>query len=55
MAMRNRRQLMEQMVGAIQECGGDAWLTIYREASHDSWSVTYTNLELYVWLLDQAR
>lgn len=45
----------ERMVGAIQECGGDARLTIYPEAHHDSWTATYTNPELYEWLLDQAR
>ena len=45
----------ERMVAAVQECGGDARLTVYPEAYHDSWTVTYTNPELYEWLLSHAR
>ena len=30
-------------------------LTVYPEAQHDSWTETYANPELYVWLLKQQR
>ncbi len=45
----------ERMVEAIQQAGGDARLTVYPEADHDSWTVTYANPELYAWFLRQRR
>jgi predicted peptidase len=45
----------ERMLAAIKGCGGDARLTIYPEAKHDSWTATYTNPELYEWLLGQTK
>jgi len=33
----------------------DIKLTIYPEAKHDSWTQTYDNPELYVWLLSHVR
>ena len=45
----------EQMVAALQKLGGNAKLTIYPEAQHDSWTQTYANPELYEWLLQQRR
>jgi len=45
----------EIMVEAIRKEGGNAKLTIYPEANHDSWTETYNNPELYEWLLQQRR
>jgi predicted peptidase len=45
----------EEMVEAIKAAGGDPKLTIYPEALHDSWTVTYDNPEFYQWLLAQKR
>jgi len=45
----------EKMVAAIKRCGGSPRLTIYPDASHDSWTRTYDNPELYEWLLSQIR
>lgn len=43
------------MVEALQEVGADVRLTVYPEAGHDSWTVTYANPELYEWLLSHHR
>ena len=43
------------MVEAVNAAGGDARLTVYPEAGHDSWTVTYVNPELYEWLLSRTR
>lgn len=45
----------EQMVEAIQECGGDVKFTLYPDADHYSWDETYANPDLYKWLLQQNR
>jgi predicted peptidase len=41
----------QEMVDAVNKAGGDAKLTIYPEAGHDSWTQTYYNPELYKWFL----
>jgi len=41
----------QEMVNAVKTAGGDAKLTIYPEAEHDSWTQTYNNPELYEWFL----
>lgn len=41
----------EEMVEAVRKAGGDAKLTVYPEAEHDSWTATYDNQELYDWFL----
>ncbi len=41
----------ERMVNALKQIGNDAKLTVYPEASHDSWTETYHNPQLYDWLL----
>lgn len=41
----------EQMVKAVNGTGGNAKLTVYPDAYHDSWTKTYDNPELYKWLL----
>jgi predicted peptidase len=45
----------QQMVDAVTKSGGQARLTVYPEAGHDSWTVTYENPELYQWLLSHKR
>lgn len=44
-----------EMVNAVRACGGDAKLTIYPEAEHDSWTVTYNNQKLYDWFLKHRK
>ena len=44
----------EDMVNALKAAGGDAKLTIYPDATHDSWSMTYTNPDVYAWMLDKV-
>jgi predicted peptidase len=42
----------DRMVQLLKKFGNeDATLTIYPEAGHDSWTVTYDNPELYQWFL----
>ena len=46
----------EKMVKAYQQIGAtDVRLTVYPEATHDSWTETYDNPKLYEWLLAQRR
>ena len=45
----------ETMITAIKKFGGDAKLTIYPNAGHNSWTETYANPKLYAWLLKQKR
>lgn len=45
----------EQMVQALQACGGRVTLTIYPDATHDAWTRTYANPDLYEWLLQHRR
>lgn len=42
----------EKMVNAVNSAGGNAKLTIYPEAGHDSWTPTYSNPEVFSWLLE---
>ena len=48
-------KLSEEMVSAIQRVGGNAKLTVYPEAGHDSWTETYQNEAVYEWMLAQRR
>ena len=48
-------ELSEKMVGAVKMAGGDAKLTVYPEAGHDSWTATYDNPELYDWFLSHSK
>lgn len=43
------------MVDELKKKGGKPKLTIYPEAGHDSWTVTYDNPKFYEWLLEQKR
>jgi predicted peptidase len=45
----------EEMVNAINARGGNAKLTIYPDAAHDSWTATYDNPELYDWFLKHRK
>ena len=48
-------KLSEEMVSAIQRVGGNAKLTVYPEAGHDSWTETYKNEAVFEWMLAQRR
>ncbi len=45
----------QELVDAINARGGNAKLTVYPDAKHDSWTQTYKNQELYDWLLEHRR
>ncbi len=45
----------QQLVDALQAAGGNVRFTIYPEATHDSWTETYNNPELYAWFLQHKR
>ena len=42
----------ERMVNALKKINENVKLTIYPEADHDSWTLTYSNPELYKWFLE---
>lgn len=44
-----------KMIKHLQDIGGNAKITIYPDADHDSWTETYDNQELYNWFLRQQR
>jgi len=44
-------QRSKEMVDAVNAAGGNAKLTVYPDAGHDSWTQTYNNPELYEWFL----
>lgn len=44
-----------RMVEAVKRYNPSARLTMYPDANHDSWTVTYGNDSLYTWLLAQNR
>jgi len=48
-------QRSREMVEAIKAAGGKVKFTEYPEATHDCWTETYNNPELYKWLLAQKR
>lgn len=43
------------MVEAVNNAGGNAKLTVYPHAFHDSWTETYENSEIYDWLLSHKK
>jgi predicted peptidase len=45
----------EVMVNALESCGGNVRFTLYPHSEHDSWTKTYSNPELFTWLLQQTR
>jgi len=42
------------MVNRLREEGGDVRFTVYPGVGHDSWTATYSNPELYEWLLGHS-
>ncbi|MBS1566534.1 MAG: prolyl oligopeptidase family serine peptidase, partial [Bacteroidetes bacterium] len=47
--------LSQNMINALRVYNPSAKLTIYPDAEHDSWTVTYNNDSLYQWLLSQKK
>jgi predicted peptidase len=45
----------EKMVEALRKLGGNVKFTVYPEATHDAWTETYANPQLYKWLLQRKR
>jgi predicted peptidase len=45
----------EDMVEALKRVNKDVKFTVYPEAMHDSWTETYSNPQLYDWLLSHKR
>jgi predicted peptidase len=45
----------QEMVDAVKRAGGDAKLTVYPDAGHDSWTATYDNPQLYEWFLGHRK
>lgn len=45
----------EEMAKALKACGSNVKFTIYPEATHDSWTETYNNPELYDWFLKHRK
>lgn len=48
-------QRTEEIVEALKKVGGNIKFTIYPDASHDSWTETYNNPELYRWFLEHQK
>jgi predicted esterase len=47
--------LSQKMISALRVYNPSAKFTIYPEAEHDSWTVTYNNDSLYQWLLSKKK
>ena len=45
----------QRMVDRVNYKGGNAKLTIYPENAHDAWSDTYSNPEVFTWLLSHQN
>ena len=45
----------EKMVNAVNKKGGNARLTVYPENAHNAWDDTYSNPEVYRWLLTHQK
>lgn len=41
----------KKMVSKVNDTGGNARLTVYRDVGHNSWTATYLNYEVFEWLL----
>ena len=44
-----------KMVEAVKNHDGDAKITVYPETGHDAWSDTYSNPEVFSWLLQHQN
>lgn len=50
--------LPEESINVVEQlkaCGGNVRFTLYPQAGHDSWTITYANSELYQWFLKHQR
>jgi len=45
----------EEMVEALKRIGADVQFTVYPDANHDSWTITYENPKLFEWFLTHSR
>ena len=45
----------EVMVQSLEKLKGNVKFTVYPDASHDSWTATYDNPEVWEWLFQQKR
>lgn len=45
----------EKVVNAVNRCGGNARLTVYPDNAHDAWSDTYSNPQVFAWLLEHKN
>ena len=45
----------QEMVDAVNKFGGNAKITVYPDANHDSWTETYNNDQLYEWMLGHQK
>jgi len=45
----------EKMVNKINKLGGNAKLTIYPDNAHNAWTDTYSNPEVFNWLLSHTN
>ena len=48
-------QQTEEFVRRLRECDGHLRYTLYEDATHDAWTRTYADPELYEWLLSHRR
>ena len=49
------KKAYDKAIDALKKAGGNIKFTVYPEASHDSWTETYNNPELYKWFLSHTR
>jgi predicted esterase len=45
----------QRIISALQAVGAEVTFTVYPSFSHDSWTRTYDNPDLWAWLLQQRR
>jgi len=45
----------QKMVDALKKYNSNVRFTLYPDANHNSWEVTYNNDSLYTWLLEQKK
>jgi predicted peptidase len=45
----------QETVDALKAAGASVKFTIYKGVGHNSWTKTYSNPEMYKWMLDQKR
>lgn len=45
----------ENMVQAINKCGGNAKLTVFEGVEHNSWSTVFNYSKLFDWLIEQQK